>query len=370
MSESSGAVPTAVDLFCGAGGLSLGLREAGFKVISAVDIDHDSCESYRLNHRRAKLHEKDVREVRREDILGEDYDHVTMLAGCPPCQGFTRLNETSEKSDPRNGLVMEYMRLVEELKPQAVFFENVPGLLRNGLWYFNRMRKALDKAGYKITWKVLQIADFGVPQRRRRVIVLAGRGFELTFPEASHTAKWHLDDFPALRPWRTVREALTGRNKLGRAQDYGRLRERRLNPGPYWHVARTMSDELVERLRATPASGGSREDLPPAYEPLDCHEGLNGFHDVYGRLAWDTPSVTITSGCTNLSKGRFGHPTLLRALTPREAALLQGFPKDYKFFGSGMESVCQQIGNAVPPPFARKIARHVLKQLRELGKIK
>lgn len=370
MSGSTGIVPSAVDLFCGAGGMTLGLRQAGFRVISAVDIDHDSCESYRLNHRGVKLHEKDVREVRRADILGKGYDHVTMLAGCPPCQGFTRLNETSEKADPRNGLVLEYMRLVEELKPQAVFFENVPGLLKNGRWYFNRLQKALKDAGYQLTSKVLQLADFGVPQRRRRLIVLAGRGFKLTFPEASHVAKWHLGKYPALRPWRTVRQALTERKNLGRAKKYGPFRKRHLDPGPYWHVSRSMSKELAERLRATPSSGGSREDLPPAYEPLDCHEGFNGFHDVYGRLAWDMPSVTITGGCTNLSKGRFGHPNLLRALTPREAAILQGFPKDYKFVASGMESVCQQIGNAVPPLFARKVARHVLKQLRELGKIK
>ncbi len=371
MSERSHVadIPTAVDLFCGAGGLSLGIRQAGFRIISAVDVDPDSCESYRKNHVDVRLLEKDIRSIKRRDILGNRYKRVSVLAGCPPCQGFTRLNETSDRSDPRNGLVLEYMRLVRELEPDVIFFENVPGLLKNGIWYFNRLKGALIEEGYDLDSKVLQLADYGVPQKRRRLIVLGGRGFKLTFPEETHAPKWKLEEFPSRKPWRTVRRALKVGKKLGRAQSLGTLRERGEEPSDYWHVSRKLSKELVGRLRATPRSGGSREDLPRDYE-LECHSNFNGFHDVYGRLDWAKPSVTITGGCTNLSKGRFGHPELLRALTPREAALLQGFPKAYKFVGSGMESVCQQIGNALPPPFARKIGFHILKQLRAQGLVR
>lgn len=349
--------------------MSQGLRDAGFEVVSAVDVDADSCESYRLNHPQVSLHEKDIRKVSKEDILAGRNDRITLLAGCPPCQGFTRLNEASEKSDPRNGLVLEYIRLVRELKPEVVLFENVPGLLKNGKWYFSRLRTALIDEGYTFNSKTLQLADYGTPQRRRRVIVLCGRGFDLKFPEQTHGSPAQLKQNSGLAPWITVRQALEATSSLGRPKRHATLLKEGGDPNPSWHVSRTLGEVLLKRLRATPKSGGSREDLPSKYE-LDCHSEFNGFHDVYGRLDWNKPSVTITGGCTNLSKGRFGHPENLRALTPREAALLQGFPVDYKFHGSGMESVCQQIGNALPPSFAKVVGAHVLDQLRKAGKIK
>jgi DNA (cytosine-5)-methyltransferase 1 len=353
-----------VDLFCGAGGLSLGLRRAGLDIVSAVDCDPDSCKTYRANHPTVRLLVSDIAEISAEDLLGNETESLTVLAGCPPCQGFTRLNETFRRQDPRNKLVLEYIRLVRELKPLVVFFENVPGLLNNGAWYFSRLISALTDEGFSLNWKLLQVADFGVPQRRKRLIVLGGRGFQPTFPKATHGRN---PDARAgtQRKWRTVRQALRG---LGRAKCHAAVRREGADPSPHWHVSRFLGEEMRQRLRATPKSGGSRADVSPEFE-LACHVGLDGFHDVYGRLDWNLPSVTITSGCTNLSKGRFGHPDLLRAITPREAALLQGFPKSYKFFGRGIDSVCEQIGNALPPLFAQKIASHVLGQLRQLGLI-
>lgn len=366
--------PVAIDLFCGAGGLSLGLKQAGFRILSAVDNDPDSNWSYNLNHPEVNLPEEDIRELKGEDLMAGYKGRLTMLAGCPPCQGFTRLNETSEKNDPRNGLILEYMRLVTELKPLVVFFENVPGLLRNGKWYFARLKSALEEEGYLFSDpKVVQLANYGVPQRRRRVIVLCGRGFKLTFPEETYTSRMDAQEERSLKRWKTVRQALKTsrlghfRNRLRRPRTYVNLLKEGKDPSPVWHVSRSLGEELSERLRCTPASGGSREDS--GYE-LECHAGIDGFHDVYGRLDWNRPSVTITSGCTNLSKGRFGHPEALRALTPREAALLQGFPKSYKFYGRALESICRQIGNALPPLFAWRVGLHVLAQLRAKGLVK
>jgi len=359
--------PTAVDLFCGAGGLSHGLRLAGFKILSAVDVDSDACRSYELNHPGVPVHEDDIRKVDGKNLVKPGGSPLTLLAGCPPCQGFTRLNESSGRHDPRNSLVIEYARLVEELKPTCIFFENVPGLLRGGSSFFSKLQAVLSDLGYLSDPKVVQLADYGVPQRRRRLIVLAGKGFEIPLPQPTHARKPGKKS--ALQPWRTVRETLRGDQRLGRAHSFGVMRKRQQDPGPQWHVARTLGDALIEQLRQTPRSGGSREDLPDDFVQLQCHAGFNGFHDVYGRLDWDKPSVAITSGCTNLSKGRFGHPENLRALTPREAALLQGFPADYQFKASGMESVCRQIGNALPPPFAQIVGQCVIDHLRKLKKL-
>lgn len=355
-------VPTAVDLFSGAGGLSLGLKQAGFRIMAAVDNDKDSCGTYRANHRGVNLLAEDIETVTGERLVGKGAQ-ITLLAGCPPCQGFTRLNELSERQDPRNKLIFEYLRLVRELKPLVVLFENVPGLLRNGQWYFNRLRGALTKEGYRVNFRVLQMADHGVPQRRRRVIVLCGYGFELGFPDPTHARSVNGKNRSSLKRWMPVRDALCG---VGRAKMYSRYRRERFDPSPGWHVYRALGNELRDRLRATPLSGGGRDDWPSRYE-LECHTTTDGFHDVYGRLRWTAPSVTITGGCTNLSKGRFGHPELLRSITAREAALLQGFPKDYEFHARGIESVSQQIGNALPPPFARVMGGHILAQLRAKG---
>ena len=357
--------PTAVDLFCGAGGLSLGLHQAKFRILSAVDLDDDSCRTYKANHLKVNLVKRDIRQVHTRDLLGKrnwrlKNKPLTMVAGCPPCQGFTRLSGTFGRRDARNRLVLEYIRLVRKLKPLVVFFENVPGLSGSGKWYFSRLISALKKEGYKLNCKLLQLADYGVPQRRKRLIVLGGRGFELSFPEPTHSRTGSSRGRREKKRWRTVRQTLKG---VGRAQPYAAVRKRKQVASPFWHVSRSLGEEVRKRLRDTPRSGGSREDVADKYE-LACHAGMNGFHDVYGRLDWNRPSGTITSGCSNISKGRFGHPELLRGITPREAALLQGFPRSYKFLAGGIDSVCEQIGNALPPIFAKKIATHIMKQLR------
>ena len=268
---------------------------------------------------------------------------IDLVAGCPPCQGYSRLrtmNGARQIDDPRNDLLLEYQRFVEELRPVSVMMENVPGLQDHT--GFLEFRRVLASLGYCGNAAILNVADFGVPQRRRRLLYIAGyrRHIPLGGRVASYT---------------TVRDTLRGLPKAG-------------NSGDYVHdIPERRSDRVKRLIRRIPKDGGSRTDLPDEIQ-LECHKRCSGFTDVYGRMAWDAVAPTITSGCFNPSKGRFLHPEEDRAITIREAALLQGFPSDYKFPNdTGKENLAEMIGNAIPPPFVEvhstKIAQVVRKQV-------
>ena len=326
--------PTALDLFSGCGGLTLGLKQAGFEVIGAVDIDPVSVATYRSNHVDVAVWDQDIRDLSPTQLrisLGLKPGDLDLLAGCPPCQGFSTmrtLNGAFVVDDPRNDLLLEVLRFVEVLRPKAVMIENVPGLARDQR--FMTFCQRMKDIGYLGQHDIFNAADYGVPQRRRRLIYLAG--FQTTIPFAEpfqYSVK--------------VKDAIGGLPKAGKSGD-------RLHDLPENRTRRVM--ELIRRV---PKNGGSRSELPEEYW-LDCHKRCNGFNDVYGRMAWDDVSPTITSGCFNPSKGRFLHPEEDRAITLREAALLQGFPRRYKFPSSrGKSAVATMIGNALPPQF---IAAH------------
>jgi DNA (cytosine-5)-methyltransferase 1 len=317
--------PVAVDVFSGAGGLTVGLKRAGFNVAAAVEIEAHAFATYKTNH-------PEVHAFR-----------------------FSSLTNPSTKRDPRNDLVLEMARLVEEIKPRAIMMENVPGLADRGKHLFNRLLKKLDELKYRYTWDVLQVADYGVPQNRRRLVLLAGRGFDLTLPPPTHNRT----AADGLQKWRTLREAIFGMDspKL--------LEDARKEGGPQslnWHVVRRMSAQNLARLRKT-KPGVSRAKLPNHLRP-DCHKSLDqGYSNVYGRMSWDQLPVTITGGCTTLSKGRFGHPSELRTISVREAARIQTFPDDYIFDCPYMEYVCGMIGNALPCDFAELLSVSVARQL-------
>lgn len=166
--------PVAIDLFAGCGGLSEGLKRAGFRVSAAVEIDPIAVQTYRANHRRTKVFAEDVTAIAGEQVLKVAGGHVDLLAGCAPCQGFCSLTEKYERDDPRNELVLQMARLAEELMPTAVMMENVPGLLRRGASIFNEFVRRLENVGYVVGWQVEQMANYGVPQWRRRLVLLAG----------------------------------------------------------------------------------------------------------------------------------------------------------------------------------------------------
>jgi DNA (cytosine-5)-methyltransferase 1 len=348
--------PVAVDVFSGAGGLTLGLKRAGFRVAAAVEIEGHAFATYKTNHPEVRAIKQDVRTVRGRHLRVLAGGAIDLLAGCPPCQGFSSLTNTSSKRDPRNNLVLEMARLVEETKPRAVMMENVPGLADRGKRLFNRFLKTLEALNYRYTWDVLQVADFGVPQNRRRLVLVAGRGFDLALPAPTH----HRTGEGGLPRWKTLRDVISG---MGPAT---LLEESWEKGGPLrfnWHVVRRLSPDNIARLRKT-KPGASRADLPKSLRPA-CHKTADeGYTNVYGRMSWGQLPVTITGGCTTLSKGRFGHPSQLRTISVREAARIQTFPDDYVFDTPYMEYVCGMIGNALPCDFAEILAAGVASQLQ------
>ncbi len=342
-----------VDLFAGCGGLTAGLRRAGFHIGAAVEVERRSAATFRANHRKTKMIVEDISTVsgaRIVEALGGA--KVDVLAGCAPCQGFCSLTRKFKKEDPRNLLLLEMARLVEELEPAAVIMENVPGLADYGRDILGELTRTLDRHGYLWTWRIDQMADFGVPQSRRRLVLVAGRGFTIKLPDATH-ARVPKD---GRRAWRTVRDAIADRPPpVTFAESM-----RKGGPEKFdWHVVRNLQPQTRARLRA--AHGGeSWQSIPKALRPACHREGYVGFTNVYGRIAWDEPSPTITAGCTTPAKGRFGHPDRRRTtISVRDAALLQTFPKRYRFATDEMERVCQMIGNAVPPRFAELVGRSV-----------
>lgn len=327
--------PVAIDLFSGCGGLTLGLKQAGFRVVGAVEKDELSVKTYKINHRRIVIWNDDIRNVSTHKMkrrLKLRKGELDLLAGCPPCQGFSTIrtrNGAEVVKDSRNDLVFEFLRFVRDLKPKAIMMENVPGLATDRR--MRRLKKELDKLGYEYKCEILDAADFGVPQRRRRMILLGSRFGSVGFAQSDLER-------------RTVRETISMLPPAGLSGD------------PLHDFPSAHSKETLEFFKRIPKNGGSRRDLGKRYQ-LKCHRGFDGFEDVYGRMKWDDVAPTITGGCLSPSKGRFLHPKYNRAITLREAALLQSFPRDYKIsLDQGKHKAAALIGNALPPEFIKRIA--------------
>lgn len=335
----------AIDLFSGCGGLSEGLRDAGFTVAAAFDNDADAVAAYRLNHPKTAVFEGDIREVNTADIKKIlNGGPLHLLAGCPPCQGFSsmrRLNKKRSKKDSRNSLVLEYLRFVKELKPLTIMMENVPGLVNYTL--FKQVVKELTALGYNPKIKPVGIQGYGVPQRRKRLVVVGSL----------------LGDLNIAPP---TGEKVTVEDMIGHLESVDKTTD------PIHKIVASHTPKIMARIKATPKDGGSRSDLPKSFE-LECHkkEGV-GFNDVYGRLSWKNYSTTITGGCLNPSKGRFLHPEADRAITAREAAMLQTFPRDYKFPENiSKTSIALLIGNALPPKFSEIQSSNIMSHIRAAG---
>jgi DNA (cytosine-5)-methyltransferase 1 len=328
--------PRAVDLFCGAGGLSEGLRQAGYRVVGAVERDPLACDTYRLNHQSVRLWESDIRCISGRVMMKAlklKAGELDLLAACPPCQGFSTIrtkNGRRRNRDPRNALTSDVLRIIRSVKPVSVMLENVPGLASSRL--YAAFRRGLESLGYHAKWRVLNAVDFAVPQRRRRLVLLASKLGEPTFA-------------PPARRRRTVRDSI------------GALPPPEGSVDPIHNYEVRRSKKVEDLIRRIPPNGGSRKALG-VEDQLACHQRFDGFSDVYGRMAWDKPAPTITSGCINPSRGRFLHPQAHRAITLREAALLQSFPRGYRFrWNDNRYPLAVLVGNALPPEFVRRHAK-------------
>lgn len=350
----------AIDLFAGGGGLTLGLKQAGFVVSASVEYDKHASATYSANHPETVLYSKDIRNVTGVELLSTSpTGKIDLIAACPPCQSFSSLTSKYKNIDSRDELINEFSRIVREVLPATLMMENVPGLTKRGAHLFNPVINELEALGYHITYEVLDVVNYGVPQRRRRLVVLGSLTTKLMIPAPTHSE--NSDDI--LPHWETVRAA------IGEIPTPVTLADTRAIGGPKkmgWNVVRNLAPQNVARLKAIKA-GASRTSLPKALRP-DCHKNNGGFSNVYGRMSWDKPSPTITGGCTTLSKGRFGHPTELRTISVREAAALQTFPADYVFDTDYIDQACIIIGNALPPRFAKQMADVCANDLRETEK--
>lgn len=347
--KSSRTWPTAIDLFCGCGGVTEALRQRHFKVVAAVDFDPVAAATYRQNHPTVKLFERDIRSMRRGafDAVLEDRK-LDLLVVCSPCQPFSTQN-SAYRIDDRARLMLSSIKFADHLRPPVILFENVPGMTRARFRpVIQELRRKLRSLGYYITDPIsVNAADYAVPQRRVRCLMIATIGQSpgqlppaLTPSDSRITVRDAIADLPALSAGESCsKDAL--------------------------HAARKHSSLTIRRLKRIPKDGGSRRSLPKSLQ-LGCHTDHRGHPDVYGRLAWDDVSITLTTGCTDVTKGRFAHPEQNRAITPREAARLQTFPDSYKWEGS-LKQIAVQVGNAVPPKLIYSIApmlRHMIKGSR------
>lgn len=330
-----------IDLFAGCGGLTEGMHKAGFETKVAVELVDLAARAFELNHVKTTVIKKDIRKIKKKEVIKAlQGKRPHLLAGCPPCQGFSsirRLNRGSVE-DHRNDLVLEYLRFVKEHLPYTIMMENVPALLEYDL--FKHVVEELKAIGYFVDVEVVNVKNYGVPQSRRRLVMVGS----LLAP--IKVAKGTFEKV-------TVRDMISDLESITTTSD------------PIHKITAKHTEAVMDRIRLTPKNGGSSKDLPQRFQ-LTCHKKESvGFNDVYGRLRWDDYSTTITGGCLNPSKGRFLHPEEDRVITPREAALLQSFPKDYKFpTDIPKQALALLIGNALPPKFSYIQSQNIEQHLK------
>lgn len=336
----------AIDFFCGGGGMTRGLLNSGIHVMFGLDFNPSCEETYEHNNHIPYLC-RDIRNVTVEELLinhpflAENDD--LLLVGCAPCQPFSS-QRRSENEHPAVNLLDEFGRIVEGIRPAHILIENVPGIEKKGHDVFERFILLLERQNYQYKYGVINAKNYGVPQNRRRLILIASRLFTPHIPEATHGN--------GLLPHATVRNKIFNFPAVEAGQE---------NINVPNHKAAGLSQLNMDRIAATPHDGGGRADWPPELQ-LNCHiNGHLGHTDVYGRMSWDAVAPTLTSKCYSLSNGRFGHPVQNRAITLREAAAIQTFDDDYVFYGS-MQEVGRQVGNAVPVLLAENIGKYILKE--------
>lgn len=341
----------AVDFFCSGGGMSSGMTNAGIKILAGIDYDNTCKETYEANIKGAKFIHADVfdyQELELEQELNlQKNDDNLVLIGCSPCQFWSIINTDRTKSAKSKSLLIEFKRFVEYFNPGYVVVENVPGVLRrkdeSGLEDFIIW---LEKHGYTVHHNVHNVMDYGVPQSRRRLTLIANR---VTSVE--------------LEPIKYKGKKLTVYDAIGEHNGFPKIEAGHKDETDFMHSAAGLKQINIDRLKVTEKDGGSRisyannEDLAP-----NCHKNdTSNFKDTYGRMWWHKPSPTITTKYFSISNGRFAHPEENRAISIREGAVLQSFPKDYKIKTTSIANAARMIGNAVPPKYAASIGKAIIK---------
>jgi DNA (cytosine-5)-methyltransferase 1 len=338
------------DFFCGCGGTSAGLRAAGLAIAFGLDSDPEAAKTYRRNFPEAAFIERDIESVEPTEVAEAIKHHAgpLLLSACAPCQPYSGFGG-ARKRDPRRTLLLRLLPFVEALEPDLLLIENVPGLHaeRAPAGTFARFCKALRTAGFHVSSSVVDCQQYGVPQRRRRLIVLASRLGPIAIPDATHGRAAHL------LPVSTVWDWIGDLPSIAAGEEH---------PSIPNHLASRLTDINLRRMAATPPGGG-RADWPPSLR-LPCHAEHEGHSDVYGRMHADAPAPALTTKCTSISNGRFGHPYEDRPISVREAACLQTFARDFIFEG-GIKSATRQIGNAVPVLLAQRIGEAIVRHLSD-----
>jgi DNA (cytosine-5)-methyltransferase 1 len=350
----------AIDLFCGAGGVTRGLLDAGIDVVAGFDIDTSLEKVYqennvRANGKKSQYFPKKVEEITRTDIyklVGSKKERKKkkekfLLAGCAPCQPFSLKNKNRhDKTDHRRTLITYFADLVKKTKPDFVFMENVAGLPKlepENLEYFLDI---LDDENFSVDTGIVNAKNYGVAQNRKRFVLLASKEHDVTIPKGEYDG--------ISKPYKTVKDTIKNLPELKVGKE---------NLTVPNHKCANLSALNKERIRKIKKDGGSRLDWPKRLW-LKCHLNEDGtpknvHKDVYGRMWWDKPAPTLTTKFNSITTGRYAHPEQNRAISLREGALLQSFPEDYIFYGN-MQAVARQIGNAVPPKMAEEFGKYFL----------
>lgn len=329
----------AIDFFCGAGGLTRGLLDAGVSVVAGVDNDERLRRTYEANNAPSRFVHRDLRSVDAGRLLDEleiRRGDTTVYAACTPCQPFSSLNP-SKSGDERKALLLDFARIVAARPPDFIIVENVPGLHNAlGRATYTRFIEELTGAGFLADSDLLDAKDFGVPQTRKRFLLVAARHRRPSLPAPTTAGN------PA-----TVRSAISA---------YPPLEAGEVSPTVPNHAARRLPPHHRRIVEAVPPDGGSRSEVADPSILLACHRRNPKAHkEVFGRVAWDAPGPTMTCRCTDVYCGRFVHPEQHRGLSHREAAALQTFGDDYEFFGDSFLEKSRQIGNAVPVLLSREL---------------
>jgi len=333
-----------VDFFCGGGGMSYGMQQAGLTILAGIDNELACADTYKANIDGAEFIHADVCKLKvralQKKLSLKRNDDSLVLIGCSPCQFWSIINTDRRKSKKSKNLLVEFQRFVKYFNPGYVVVENVPGVLRQK--EESGLRKFIDwleEHNYSIHFSVHNVNDFGVPQNRKRFTLVANRvSDKKIFPEKRSTK-------------------LVVKDVLGPANGFPSIPAGHRDTTEFLHSTLNLGELNQERLTHVTKDGGNRLGFANiAHLQLKCFEGKDmSFRDTFGRLWWDRPSPTITTKFFNISNGRFVHPEEDRALSIREGAVLQSFPKDYIFKGNGIESIARIIGNAVPPEYAKSI---------------